>query len=564
MSLYVGKRKYLRRPIRIPEERHQLPIYALGLSRVGKSWLLANLALQFNAQGEGVVVIDHKDGQLAREIVSRCDPVKLRYIAPGTCYFDKQAHHWGLNILEVKHRDRLGFAQVADHAVSIFELMERAEFRTMAQMELWLTQATLLALYLPQPTILDVRRILTEQLFRKLILIDPRVPDELRETWNRFDDNKQNTAYSRSSSVNSSIPRLKSILSVPAIYYMVTQPKSTIHLQEWLDEGCMVVVDTATGMSQGSAKLLADLILALLINETFSRREPDRVWRVVADEFDQLAASNMYRLIDKAGAYKVFPIMAHQTLAQLYRDNDPRLYDSITASPIKFTFRVGPSDADSKRVKWAPLDELTTLPRYQAYLTHSDGVSGLLDAGTAELILLDPLQGEDDEAALAAAILSQKAHTISERELVRRGKIEGYGAETTRSNRPRPLEETGQPKAPGDHPTGLPGAELPVDLPSPIRVASMQAALPEPDQPRRGHPHRRVGQASRQPGMPPPPQKPRPGRRQGDRPTGQPVSQVGAELPDQGRSPGPDGVPSQPRPGHPTLPPPDGADLPDD
>ena len=534
MSLYLGKRKHLRRPIRIPPERHQVPIHLLGLARVGKSTLLANLALQLNAAGEGVIVLDHKDGQLAKDIVTRCDPARLRYISPGQCYFNGQPHHWGLNVLEVKHRDRLGFDMVADHAVGIFELMERAEFRLMAQMGYYLDQATRLALYLPTPTILDVRRILTEQAFRKQLLVDPRIPDELRESWSRFDDNKQMTPYSRSGAVNSSIPRLKSILTVPSIYYMVTQPTSTIHLQEWLDDGMMVVVDTATDMSQGSAKLLADLVLALLINETFARRQPERVWRLVADEFDQLAASNMYRLIDKAGAYKVYPLMAHQTLAQLYRSDDPKLYDSVIASPIKFTFRVGPSD--TQRISWAPTEELTNLPRYQAYVTHSDGVRGLLDAGKPELLLLDPLPEGSPKTALADAIASQYPHTVAER-LLKGATMEVQNDQ----NATHPLQDISQPLPPGDDSDGVSDAVEPPPVSSLDELAGVQTPLPESPQQRRSTPRRRRRKSRNKPLQPQAPQGRRTGTGQADSPAGESNGQVGDESPDSERLRGTEG-----------------------
>ena len=339
-------------PLELPPDIYQWPIYLLGEPGMGKSTLLANLALQLNTLGEGVVVIDHKDGQLSRDIVERADPNKLVYVSPGQCFFDGHPHHWGLNILEVTKRDRLGFATTRANVMSMFVRMERADFAIMQQMRLYLDSAIALALYSPTATLVDVRRILTEQPYRQGMLANPHVPQEIRDTFTRFDDPKQFTAYARANAVNSSIARLKEILNDPQLYYMVSQPRTTIRLKEWLDAGKLVVFDVAEGLSHNNANLLGNLLLALFMNEAMNRsvRETSRVWRLVADEFDQLAGDNFTELIQKARARKVVPIMAHQSLSQLYRADDPTLYSAATSSPVKLTFRVSPSDAP--QVSW--------------------------------------------------------------------------------------------------------------------------------------------------------------------------------------------------------------------
>ena len=129
-------------PLELPPDIYQWPIYLLGEPGMGKSTLLANLALQLNTLGEGVVVIDHKDGQLSRDIVERADPNKLVYVSPGQCFFDGHPHHWGLNILEVTKRDRLGFATTRANVMSMFVRMERADFAIMQQMRLYLDRST--------------------------------------------------------------------------------------------------------------------------------------------------------------------------------------------------------------------------------------------------------------------------------------------------------------------------------------------------------------------------------------------------------------------------------------
>jgi hypothetical protein len=568
VKLRIGKWDYSRNGVNLPDSRYQHPIYVLGNAGTGKSTLLANLSLRLHALGEGVLVIDHKDGDLARSIAQRTSSDKLIFISPGDCFFDDIPHHWGLNVLEVTRRDRLGFARVQSNTMRMFERMERANFLIMQQMRLYLDAAIRLALYQQDATLLDVRKILTEREFRLRLTADPRVPDELREHFNRFDDPKQTTAYARNQAVNSSIPRLKEFLTDPQVSLMVTQPRSSIHLEEWLDNGYIVVCDFATGLTQTQSELLANLMLAIFLNAVFTRRVQDssRIWRLVADEFDLLAGKNFAELIDKARSYKSIPVMANQSLSQLVFDNDTKLQKAVLRSPVKITLRV--SEDDAKEATWIHSSDLreglTSLPEYTAVLTLVAGLPGLLDRGQSELILLDPLQGEENEAALEAAIASQRSHTTAER-LLRRGTMERHHdhQNTRQTNRSRPLDEASNRQAPGDDPTGLSDSELPVDFPSPEELAGVQAPLPGEGEPRRRNSHRTRRHPGHQP-RPESPQKPRPGGGQAKRPAGQSPGQVGTESPHPRRPPRTDGVPDGPRPGDAAVPIRRRADLPDD
>jgi hypothetical protein len=573
--LIIGKWLESRYQARLPEKVYRWPMYVVGLPNTGKSTLLANLSLRLNALGEGVLVIDHKDGKLAKDIVQRADPDTLIYVSPGECYFDGKRHHWGLNPLEVHQRDDYGFATAYANTMQLFERTERAEFGTMQQMWLSFDSSIRLALYSPQPTLLDVRRILTEKDYRQTLLLNPNVPDELKEQWARFDDNKITTISARLQQINSSLPRLKTYLHDDRMRHMVTQPTSTIRLQEWLDAGKLVVCNFATRLNDIQADALADLMVAMFMNAAMHRPEgASPVWRLVADEFDELSGGNFATLVDKVRSRNVIPIMAHQNLAQLVDKGDDRLRKSITGAPVKLTLRVSPSDADPKAVNWVHepeiREQLTTLPDHSAVLTLTAGLPGLLDRGQSQIILLDPLEEvdkDDMEKRLRNAIASQQAHTVAERRLSKRGTIEGnHGHQPKRTNTtgPRPLDEAGEPLPPGDDPTGAGGAELSEHLPGPDGLAGMQAPLPGSAQPRRSGANRRRRKASDQPGVPQTPEGSGTGGGETHRPAGQPPDQVGAQLPDAPGIQGPQGPPDGPRVGDAPLPPKRHADLPDD
>src|SRR5690606_13685987 len=121
------------------------------------------------------------------------------------------------------------------------------------------------------------------------------------------------------------------------------------------------------------------------------------VWRLVADEFDELSGYNFSTLVDKGRSAKSIPIMAHQNLSQLIKESDDTLYKSVTSSPIKVTLRV--SSADAQEISWVRepdlRDNLSLQSRFSATVTLADGLPGLVDAGQSVPIHLDPL-GEAD------------------------------------------------------------------------------------------------------------------------------------------------------------------------
>jgi KaiC/GvpD/RAD55 family RecA-like ATPase len=501
----------------LPPKVYRWPIYVLGLAGTGKSTLLANLALRFHEKGEGVLLIDTKDGDLAEKVAMRTPPEQLVYIAPGQCLFDGHPHHWAMNVLEVRDRSRLGYSRVHANVMSMFERMERADYSIMTQLRYHLDMSIRLALYQKDATLLTVRRIMTERDYRLSLMVDERISSEVREHFTRFDDNRQTTAYTRAQAVNSSIPRLKELLTDTTLYHLVTQPKSTVDIESWLNDGKLVVCNFARGLSSTQGDLLGNLMMAVFTNAAFARQPAGeaRVWRLVSDEFDRLAGKNFAELIDKARSYRVFPVMSHQNIDQLKSGGRGEVFNAASSAPVVINFRTSKQDEATMR-RWVKDEELsqelTSLKRFQASVTLFDGIPGLVDPGASVKIVLDPLQGEDSPAALEAAILSQKAHTTPER-LLRRGKMERYDERQTarQASRPRPLDEASQSQAPGADPAGLPDAELSGDLPLPDQLAGLQAPLPQPAQHQGNPPHRPGGRPGRQPRVPKTPQEPRPG-----------------------------------------------------
>lgn len=439
MNLKVGTWRDVGQPVLLPDKVHRNPIYMLGISGSGKSTALGQMALQWSQMGEGVLVIDVKDGQLARNVITRADPANTILVAPGLCYFENHPHHWGLNILEMPNRYRETVSQVVDNVLSMLERLDRADYAQMVQLRTNLDCAVRLSLYEDEPNLRMVRRALTDQTYRKTLIArhGHHLNEEVHDHFIRLDDPKANSAYGRNQNIASTVNRLKELLTPEELAMMLTQPRTSMRLGEWLEAGKLVVVDCASGMSNRNAELLGNLVLTQMMHFTFMRKvAEDDPWegttrpiRLICDEFDLLAGNNFSRLITKARSYRVFPVMSHQNLDQLRHNRDAAqtLYNAVSGVPVVFAFPL--TDQDRQTMRQTRKTEVEATEAFTAVLSLKS-VSlpyGLLDAGDAALISLPKWKAPGDESLFDSAVEAQRPLVVPERTM--REKMKAYAAQ---------------------------------------------------------------------------------------------------------------------------------------
>ncbi len=404
--------------VTLPEKVHRQAIYVLGRSGTGKSWTLANIALQCHAMGEGVLVIDTKDGSLAADIVARTTrPKDTIYVAPGLCFWptpkhpEGEAHYWGINILEydrslARRQDTLA-AQIANNAVEVFERVGQLD-GFMTQVEDKLELAVRLALAKPGSTLLDVRKVLTSPQWRKGALKYTTLP-EVREFWEDFDDPKVTTASHRVQAVNSTAPRLRKWTVSTLLNFTISQSRTTLRLAEWLNAGKMVVCNLGEDVDQRDAVRYGNLVLGLAINAGFQRqraeREDKRHWRFILDEFQRLASASMADLINLGRSRRIWPVMSHQTLGQLnkIKTSDNELFTTVTGAGVQIIFSLGFEDQRHFR-QLRGLDvggEYQDIPKFTARVEMPES---LPDSGFPVRVELQPLEPAMDEEVVEARL----------------------------------------------------------------------------------------------------------------------------------------------------------------
>ncbi len=386
MNLYLGDDAKWHIGVEIPEEAHsQSAMHLLGMSGFGKSTLMASIAWQCWQAGEGVVVVDIKDGELTQELAKRIPPDRLDdvvYIAPGLTFYPTERHpggemhYYGLNVLEYRKDGltELSRTKRADEVITnvmdMFTHMEhyQAGFTNVSTN---LKAAAGLALARPDGTLVDIRKIMTEDAYRQWMLANYRTHPEIRRHWERFDTKGVNTPHQKQEAVKSTVSRVFDIISSTTLNYTVSQPHSTIEFAKWLDAGKLVLINLGEELSVDHVDY-GNLLMALLVNAIFQRSNPERTWRFCIDEFDLLATDQFAKMIKMARSFKVLLVASNQSLGQLKRPGNNRnaLYTAAQQIPIKIRFHL--SDEDKQELRWihpeATITEMAELKRYSFHV----------------------------------------------------------------------------------------------------------------------------------------------------------------------------------------------------
>jgi hypothetical protein len=360
--------------------------YVVGIQGMGKSTLLANLAEQFVAAGEGVIVIDTR-GELAEDIASRTlHPDRLIYVAPGEYTYPTGQRFWTLNPLEFDRSQPHLESIAVSSLLSLMDRMDLADLKRMPQLRQVLSMTAQLALALPQPTLQDLLDILGRPVLRARLLAHERFRDNLaiQRFWDGYNEL---TPRQQREKAASTLPRLTEFLTNDVVRHLVSAPRSTIRLAEWLDAGQLVVCNLGSRLGGDVRRLLGNFVVASLVNATYARltvnQGDGRTWRVIVDEFHELAGDQFAEIIEQGRKYRVFPVVAHQNLSQL----SERLTNAVASCQLRFFLRASPEDqAAIRRLFGTETSEgITHLPRFQARVHFNEGPEGRFRVETLRL-----------------------------------------------------------------------------------------------------------------------------------------------------------------------------------
>lgn len=335
-------------------------LHLLGPTGVGKSTLVARLALADLEAGRGAVVIDPK-GDLVEEILERI-PAGLQERVDLLDPLDPAPP--GLNVLEGSDHDL-----VVDQLVGIFRRVYERFWGPRTDDILRAALLTLLAAG-GQATLADVPRLLSDDGWREQLLLEFEDPVGLEPFWEWYDELGEAV---RAQATGPVLNKLRAFLLRRPVRAIVGQERSTIDVAGTLDEGGLLLVRVPKGtLGEDTSRLLGSFVVARVWQAALARAGRPEAARpdcaLYVDEVHNYLnlPTPLDEMLAEARGYHLSLCLAHQHLAQLPKE----MREAIAANArSKLYFQLSPQDAAALAREVEPelaAHDLAHLPRHAA------------------------------------------------------------------------------------------------------------------------------------------------------------------------------------------------------
>ena len=339
-------------------------VYIIGKTGTGKSTLLETMALQDLAFGNGFALID-PHGDLVERIALRIPALRR----PQVIYLNAPdpEQPYGYNPLRHVRPDRIALA--ASGFLEAFKKLWPEAWGV--RMEHILRNVLMALLELPDATMHDILRMLSDQRFRR------EVARSLRNETVRTFLEKEFDRFSFGYRADGTAPiqnKVGAFLADPLLNRLLTAAPEDLHIRQIMDEGKVLLVNLAKGrMGEDSSSLLGALLVTTIGLAAYSRADAPvssrRDFFVYIDEFQTFTTLSLANMLAELRKYRVGFTIAHQYLHQL----EPDIRHAVLGNAgTLLSFRVGAEDAPylarEFRGRFNEID-LAELPNHDIYIT---------------------------------------------------------------------------------------------------------------------------------------------------------------------------------------------------
>lgn len=355
-------------------------MYVIGKTGMGKSTLLENMAIQDIQNGEGMAFLDPhgKTVDLLMEYVPEHRIKDVIYVAP----FDLE-HPIAFNVLEDTSGDLVLDPVRAQLIVSgLMSTFKKIwEDQWSARMEYILNYTLLALLEVPEATLLDVNRMLSDKKFRNDVI------SKLKEPTVRMYWEKEFAGYT-DKTVAEAVPAIQNkvgqFISNSLIRNIIGQKFSSFDLRRAMDEKKIILFNLSIGrIGEDAVNLLGSLFVTKIYLAAMSRADrTDRQMKDVphfylyVDEFQNFTNDSFAQILAQSRKYKLGLIVAHQYVKQMTEVVRDAVFGNVGTM---VAFRVGADDGESLEKEFQPTfvaQDFVNLGRFQMYLTLMiDGVT---------------------------------------------------------------------------------------------------------------------------------------------------------------------------------------------
>jgi len=414
---------------RLDRRRHT---YIIGKSGVGKSQLMASMAIQDILNGEGVCLID-PHGDMITEVLARIPPARAEDVilfSPADT-----SRPMALNLMEYDPRYPEQKTFVINEMIKIFDKLYDLKATGGPIFEQYMRNAMLLVMSDPSSgsTLMEIPKVLSDAEFRKLKLErcqDPTVVD----FWKK-EAEKAGGDAALANVVPYVTSKLTSFISNDMMRSIIGQQKSSINLRDIMDNKKILLIDIPKGLvGEMNTYLLGMILVGKILMAALSRADIPQADRcdfyLYIDEFQNFTTDSINSILSEARKYNLSLILAHQYLGQLTMNkNDNSIKEAVFGNiGTWILFKIGSEDAEVMEKEFSPVFnkfDLINIEKFTAYVK-------LLIENTAarpfSMKTIWPLPGSkrDDMPARIRSLSSLKygqERSMVEAEIRRRTKI---------------------------------------------------------------------------------------------------------------------------------------------
>lgn len=335
-------------------------IYIIGKTGTGKTTLIANMAINDIRNGEGLAIID-PHGDLCNILLDYIPSYRVNDV----CYLNPAdfEHPFRLNPLEVRTHEHAEL--VASGIVSIFQKLYYYSWGP--RLEYILRNALLTLTQVPDATLVEVPEILANQDYRKKIAnkIEDKV---LKSFWlNEFN---QMSDRLRSEAISPILNKVGQFVSSPMIRNILRHPKSTVNLEEIMNQGKILIVNLSSGkLGEDNSALLGAMFVTKIQLAAMARvhmpEEKRRDFYLYVDEFQNFATESFVKILSEARKYRLNICVANQYIGQLTESIQKAIFGN---AGTLISFLMGAEDANLLSREFGQIykqEDLVALGKYQ-------------------------------------------------------------------------------------------------------------------------------------------------------------------------------------------------------
>ena len=359
----------------VDRRRH---LYTIGMTGTGKSWLMANLAIQDIRNGKGVCVID-PNGSLVEDILPNIPKERLDEVI----YFNPSdvERPIGLNMLEADLPEQQDFAIQEMIAIFYKLVTDPSMICPMFEHNMRNAMLTLMADKEYPGTITEIPRIFTDKEFQKYKLskvTDPMV----RSFWEQ--EMAKTSDFHKSEMLGYLISKVGRFVENSMMRNIIGQPKSGFNFRDVMDNQKILLVNLAKGTTgEVNSNLIGLIIVAKLQMAALMRtdipEEQRKDFYLYIDEFQNFITDSIATILAEARKYKLNLILAHQYVGQLTEGSGvegksygDKIKDAIFGNVgTLISFRIGVEDTEIIAKQMAPVVneyDLMNVERFNAYV----------------------------------------------------------------------------------------------------------------------------------------------------------------------------------------------------